>query len=441
VASRTQYARNGDVSIAYSVVGDGPLDLLLSFGFATHAELIWEEPGLARFLTRLGRLGRLILYDRRGTGLSDPVPTSDVRVHADDIGVVLDAAGSRRAALIAYTNGGPPAVAFAHAHPERVSHLVLYGTFATNVRSPAVPWTLSDEERVEMFNEQVERWGEGALVDRVAPNAADDARLRAWFARLERQAASPGTVRAVLSGGAMDVTDLLGGLRVPTLLLHRIDDQLMDVRHSRMMAERIPGARLVELPGSDSLPSVGDSLRLMSEIAEFVSGSPVAGMGERALRTVLFTDIVDATRRAAELGDGRWRDLLAAHDRTVDRLLERWSGWRVKGTGDGVLATFAGLPSDAVLCADELVGELEGMGLAVRVGLHTGECELIGEDVGGMAVHICARVMALAGAGEVLVSGTTYGTAVGAGLTFEDRGMHQLKGVPGPWPVFALRRS
>jgi class 3 adenylate cyclase len=362
-------------------------------------------------------------------------------VHADDIGVVLDAAGSRRAALIAYTNGGPPAVAFAHAHPERVSHLVLYGTFATNVRSPAVPWTLSDEERVEMFNEQVERWGEGALVDRVAPNAADDARLRAWFARLERQAASPGTVRAVLSGGAMDVTDLLGGLRVPTLLLHRIDDQLMDVRHSRMMAERIPGARLVELPGSDSLPSVGDSLRLMSEIAEFVSGSPVAGMGERALRTVLFTDIVDATRQAAELGDGRWRDVLAAHDRTVDRLLERWSGWRVKGTGDGVLATFAGLPSDAVLCADELVGELEGMGLSVRVGLHTGECELIGEDVGGMAVHICARVMAMAGAGEVLVSGTTYGTAVGAGLTFEDRGAHQLKGVPGPWPVFALRRS
>jgi class 3 adenylate cyclase len=441
VAPRTQYARNDDVSIAYSVIGDGPLDLLLSFGFATHAELIWEEPGLARFLTRLGRIGRLILYDRRGTGLSDPVATNDVRVHAKDIEVVLDAAGSERAALIGYTNGGPPTIAFAHLRPERVSHLVLYGTFATNVRSDAVPWTLSDAERMAMFSAQVERWGQGELVDRVAPNAADDARLREWFARLERQAASPGTVRAVLTGGAMDVSDLLGGVTAPTLILHRVDDTLMDVRHARMMAERIPGARLVELPGSDSLPSVGDSLRLIAEIAEFVSGSPVAGIGERALRTVLFTDIVDATRQASRMGDARWRDVLAAHDATIDRLLERYSGWRVKGTGDGVLATFAGLPSDAVQCAAELATALEDIGLAVRIGLHTGECELIGEDVGGMAVNICARVMALAGPGEVLVSGTTYGTAVGAGLAFEHRGEQELKGVPGPWPVFALRRA
>ena len=441
MAPRTQYARNGDVSIAYSVVGDGPMDLILSFGFATHAELIWDEPGLARFLTRLGRIGRLILYDRRGTGLSDPVPSNDVEVHAKDIEAVLDAAGSERAALVAYTNGGPPAIAYAHERPDRLSHLILYGTYATNVRTDAVPWALTEAERVAMFREQVESWGQGQLVDRVAPNAAGDARLREWFARLERQAASPGTVRSVLTGGAMDVTHLLEELRVPTLILHRVEDTLIDVRHSRMMAERIPGARLVELPGSDSLPSVGDSLRLMTEIAEFVSGSPVAGIGERALRTVLFTDIVDATRQAAALGDERWRDVLAAHDRTVDRLLERWSGWRVKGTGDGVLATFAGLPSDAVACAQELTEELEQMGLHVRVGLHTGECELIGEDVGGMAVHICARVMAMAGPGEVLVSGTTYGTAVGAGLDFEDRGLHDLKGVPGPWPVFALRRA
>ncbi len=239
----------------------------------------------------------------------------------------------------------------------------------------------------------------------------------------------------------MDVSALLDELVVPTLIVHRTDDTLIDVRHARMMAASIPGARLVELPGSDSLPSVGDSLRLMSEIAEFLSGSPVTGMGERALRTVLFTDIVDATRQASRMGDVRWRDVLSAHDTTIDRLLERYSGWRVKGTGDGVLATFAGLPSDAVQCAAELVAGLEAIDLSVRVGLHTGECELIGEDVGGMAVHICARVMALAGAGEVLVSGTTYGTAVGAGLSFDYRGEHTLKGVPGPWPLFALQRA
>jgi class 3 adenylate cyclase len=441
VAPRTQYARNGDVSIAYQVVGDGPMDLLLSFGFATHVELIWEEPGMARFLTRLGRVGRMILYDRRGTGLSDPVPGTSVDVHVADLRAVLDAAGSRRAALIAYTNGGPPCIAFAHDHPERVSHLVLYGSFASNVQTDEVTWALAPAERSAVFDAQIQTWGEGGLVDRVAPNAADDPRLRDWFARLERQSASPGTVRAVIGAGVMDVSDLLPRIQVPTLIVHRTDDTLMDVRHARMMAAHIPGARLVELPGSDSLPSVGDSLRLMSEIVEFVSGSPVTGLGERALRTVLFTDIVEATRQASRMGDARWRDVLAAHDATTDRLLERYAGWRVKGTGDGVLATFAGLPSDAVQCAAQLVGELEDIGLAVRAGLHTGECELIGEDVGGMAVHIGARVMALAGAGEVLVSGTTYGTAVGAGLRFESRGEQRLKGVPGPWPVFALRRT
>ena len=438
---RTRYARNGDVSIAYQVVGDGPIDVLLSFGFATHVELIWEEPSMARFLQRLGRVGRLILYDRRGTGLSDPIAEHDVAVHAADIEAVLDAAGSERAALLAYTNGGPPCIAFAHEHPERVSHLVLYGTFATNVRGAEVPWALSATERDAMLDDELRTWGQGSLVDRVAPNAADDPRLRAWFARLERQSASPGTVRAVMLAGVTDVAPLLGTIAVPTLILHRTDDTLIDVRHARLVATRIPGARLVELPGSDSLPSVGDSLRLMSEIVEFVTGSPAAGVGERALRTVLFSDIVDATRQASRLGDARWRDLLATHDATIDRLLERYSGWRVKGTGDGLLATFAGLPSDAVRCAADLVAELEGIGVSARVGLHTGECELIGEDVGGMAVHIGARVMALAEAGEVLVSGTTYGTAVGAGLSFEDRGAQRLKGVPGPWPVFALRRT
>jgi class 3 adenylate cyclase len=441
VVPRTRYARNGDVSIAYQVVGEGAVDLVLSFGFATHVELVWEEPGLARFLERLGRFARLILYDRRGTGLSDPVIDGDVDTHVADLAAVLDAVGSERAALLAYANGGPVCIAYAARFPQRVSHLILYGTFATNLRTDEVDWTLSREERVAHFDEQIGSWGEGRLVERVAPSAADDPRLRSWFARLERLSASPGTARASVLGVAMDATDLLGDVVAPTLVLHRTGDTLMDVRHARFMAARIAGARLVELPGRDSLPSVGDSLPLIAEMAEFLTGGPVGGIGERALRTVLFTDICDATAQAARLGDGRWRDLLAAHDTAVARQLQRHGGWRVKSTGDGVLATFAGVPSDAVRCARDLTAELEALGLETRAGLHTGECELIGDDVGGMAVHIAARVCDLAGAGEVLVSGTVYGTVVGSDLPFEDRGNQRLRGVAHPWPIFALERA
>jgi class 3 adenylate cyclase/alpha-beta hydrolase superfamily lysophospholipase len=441
VVPRTQYARNGDVSIAYQVAGEGPVDLILSMGFVTHVELVWEAPGLSRYLESLSRHTRLIIYDRRGTGMSDPVMSDDIEVHAADLGAVLDAAGSERAALVGYTTGGPVCITYAADHPERVSHLVLYGAFATTMRTDEVHWTLTPEERRAMFETQIEHWGEGRLVEQVAPTAADDPQLRAWFARLERLAASPGTARASVMGQAIDVTHRLAELRSPTLVLHRAEDSMVDVRHARYMAERIPGARLVEVPGTDNLPSAGDSLRLVPEMLEFVTGGPVGGIVQRALRTVLFTDICDATRLAARLGDARWRFLLGAHDRVVELQLTRHGGRRVKSTGDGVLATFDGLPSDAVRCARDLVAELAGLDVEVRVGLHTGECELIGEDVGGMAVHICARVMALADAGEVLVSGTTYGTAVGAGLAFSDRGMHDLKGVPGPWPVFALRRT
>jgi class 3 adenylate cyclase len=438
VVPRTQYARNGDVSIAYQVVGDGPVDLVLSMGFVTHVELVWEAPGLSRYLESLARHTRLIVYDRRGTGMSDPVTTDDVDVHAQDLGAVLDAAGSERAALLGYTNGGPVCIAYAAAHPERVSHLVLYGAFATNVRSEEVHWTLTPEERRVVFEAQLEHWGEGRLVEQVAPSAADDPQLRAWFARLERLAASPGTARASVMGGTVDVTGRLAHVRVPTLVLHRTHDALMDVRHARLMADRIPGARLVELPGTDNLPSAGDSLRLVAEMLEFITGGPVGGIVERALRTVLFTDICDATVLAARLGDARWRHLLAMHDRAVDLQLGRYGGTRVKSTGDGVLATFAGLPSDAVRCARDLLTDLADLDIQVRAGLHTGECELIGDDVGGMAVHIAARLCAMAEPGEVLVSGTVYGTVVGSDLPFDDRGMHALKGVSGRWPVFAL---
>lgn len=441
MAPLTQYARNGDVSIAYQQVGDGPLDLLFSLGFVSHLDLLWEEPGLARFLQRIARFSRLILFDRRGIGLSDPVVDGGPEAEIADLDAILDAAGVRRAALLGYSNGGPPCVRYAVARPERVSHLILYGAMVTTARDDEVDWTFTQPERERAFERQLAHWGEGRLLERSAPSATSDPRLRAWFARLERLSASPGVARATAMASEVDVRPLLERVAAPTLLLHRTGDPLMDVRHSRLMAERIPGARLVELPGRDSMPSVGDSARLVAEIEEFLTGRRALGGVERGLRTVLFTDICDATAQAARLGDARWRDLLAEHDAVIDRLLDRYGGWRVKGTGDGVLATFAGLPSDAVRCTRELVEELEALGLRPRAGLHTGECELIGGDVGGLAVHIAARVCALAGPGEVYVSGTVFGTAVGSDLPFRDLGPHRLKGVAERWPVFALVRE
>ncbi len=438
MAPRTRYARHGDVSIAYQTHGDGPIDLLFIGAFISHVEHIWEDPGLARFLNRLASFSRLIVMDRRGSGLSDDGEL-DVEHELGDITAVLDAAGSERAALLAYTAGGPLAATYAARCPERVGALALYACMLHPTGDDDLPWAASAQEREERMNALLERWGDGVNLDLLAPSAAGDERLRSWFARLERLAASPGQMRRLVESTArLDVRPELASIRVPTLVLHRTDDAFMDVRHSREYARRIPGARLVELPGIDSLPSVGDTDALVGETEEFLTGGRLSGELERALLTVLFTDIVDGTTRAAQLGDKRWRDLLADHDREVRRVLAAFDGRSVKSIGDGFLAVFAGAPSRAVRCAAAIRDAVAPLGIDLRMGLHTGECELIGDDVGGMAVHIAARIAALAGAGEVLVSGTVYGTVVGAGLSFEDRGSHELRGVPGHWPVFAF---
>lgn len=436
----TQYARNGDVSIAFQVVGDGPIDILLSVGFVSHIEILWEEPGLARWLSRIASFSRLILFDRRGIGLSDPGAAPTPESELGDLDAILDAAGSDRVALIGQAGGAPLCLRYAVDRRERVSHLILYAALAATQAGPGYEFTHTADERARHFEEVLRHWGEGRLVERAAPSVADDLRMRSWFARLERLSGSPGAARASVEHGAADVRELLPIIRVPTLLLHRTDDQLVDVRHSRYMAERIPGARFVELPGRDNLPSIGDGGRLLAEMAEFLTGGPAPSSAERVLRTVLFTDICDATAQAARLGDGLWRDTLAAHDATTIQSVERHGGRVVKSTGDGVLATFAGPPSDAVHCAAALLDELGAIGLDVRVGLHTGECELRGDDVGGMAVHIAARVCDRAGPGQVLVSGTVFGTVVGSELRFESLGSHELKGVAFEWPLFALAR-
>jgi class 3 adenylate cyclase/alpha-beta hydrolase superfamily lysophospholipase len=434
----TRYACNGEVNLAYQVHGDGPVDLLFVTSFISHVEHIWENPGHARFLGRLMGFSRLIVWDRRGSGLSDGGPLG-LEHEVGDISAVLDAAGSTRAAVLAYNAGGPLAALYAARCPDRVAALVLYGCVLRAVRDDDLPWVEDEAERERRVGAIIERWGEGTNLEVLAPTSADDVQLRRWLGRLERLAASPGQARRLVAAASgIDVRPALPAIRAPTLVLHRTDEVFVDVRHGREYARRIPDAQLVELPGVDSLPSAGDLDALVGEIEEFLTGGRRGGERERALLTVVFTDIVGSTARAAELGDKRWRDLLEAHDSEVRRTLRRFDGDVIQRIGDGFLAVFDGAPSRAVRCARELRATVTAQGIAVRLGLHTGECEIIGDDVGGMAVHIAARVGALAGPGEILVSGTTYGTVFGAGLDFDYRGDQILKGVPGRWPIFAL---
>ncbi|MCW3041777.1 MAG: adenylate/guanylate cyclase protein [Solirubrobacterales bacterium] len=444
VPSTTRWARNGGTSIAYRTIGEGPVELVFLSGLISHVEALLEEPGVMRFFGRLAQTARVVLMDGRGSGLSDPhVGELSDDEDVGDVQAVLDALGTDRAVLMGYTGGASQALAFAAAHPERTLALLLYAPVVRNLpgEDGEIAWAGTQEERARRVALLVAEWGTGANLARIAPTVADDERMRSWLARLERQSMTPsGMERMSAALAQVDVRPHLPLIRVPTLVLHRTEDQLIDVRHSRYLAERIAGARLVELPGIDNLPMVGDAEALLGEIEAFLTGGRRGGGLQRELLTVLFTDIVDATTRAATLGDARWRDLLAAHDAAVRATLASFGGEEVKTIGDAFLATFAGPPSQAVRCAAAIVDTLHGLGLTLRVGMHTGECERIGGDVGGMAVHVAARVGSTAGPGEILVSGTTYGTVVGSGLDFADRGMHALKGVPGAWPIFALRR-
>jgi class 3 adenylate cyclase len=439
---QTRYARSGDASIAYQVSGSGPLDLLFLPGWISQIEQLWEAPGNRRFLERLTSFGRLILFDSRGTGLSDRSQDAyTLEQDVDDALAVLDAAGSERCAVITYAAGGLVGAKLAAEQPMRIGALIMYASVARTSWAPDYDWAMTKEQRLEMATANFDRWGEAdsLLMSRLAPSMADDPSLAAWFARNQRLAASPSEARTI-SGALVDidVRDLLGEISVPTLVMHRPRELVWDVRHSRYLAEHIPGARYVELEGVDSLPFVGDSDAITEEIEEFLTGGRRGGEVARDLLTVVFTDIVDATARAAGLGDSHWRDLLAQHDTEVRTQLSRFGGREVKTVGDGFLATFDGPPSRALRCALAITSAAQAIGLEVRVGIHTGECELIGDDVGGMAVHIAARVAGLARAGEVLVSGTVFGTVVGGPFEFLDRGFHDLKGVPGRWPLFSL---
>ena len=435
----THYARNGPTNLAYSVSGEGTIDVLFVPGSTSHLEQLWEEPGMAAFFERLGSFARVLIMDRRGVGLSDPLDGSvTLDDEVEDLAAVLDAAGSERVVLLGYASGGIPCIRLARRRPERVRALVLYAGMASARARVDYDWARSAEELEPAIEELVAGWGTGANIEVVAPSQSSDPRMRGWMARMERLASSPGAMRLILEViSRYDAREDLAHLRVPTLIMHRAGDQLIDVRHSRYMAQHIPGARYVELEGVDNLPSAGDSAALLGETEEFLTGGRSRSI-ERELLTVLFTDIVDSTGHARRLGDEQWRHLLAAHDAAVRRELERFGGREIKTIGDAFLATFAGAPSRALRAARAIADVVDDLGLKLRIGLHTGECEVIGDDVGGMAVHVAARVAGLAAPGEVLVSGTTCGTVLGAGMHFEDRGTQELRGVPGRWPLFAM---
>jgi class 3 adenylate cyclase/pimeloyl-ACP methyl ester carboxylesterase len=438
----TRYARSGSASIAYQVIGDGPLDMLFLPGWISQIEQLWEAPANRRFLERIAEFSRLIMFDSRGTGLSDRVLDAyTLEQEAEDAIAVLDAAGSERTAVFTYSVGGLVGAQLAADRPERIGALIMYASVARTSWAPDYDWAMTREDREGLAERNMAEWGQAksAAMALFAPSMADDPGLAAWFARLQRLAASPGEMRIIAEALVdLDVRDALPRIRVPTLVMHRPRELVWDVRHSRYLAEHIPGARYVELEGIDSFPFVGDSDAILEEIEEFLTGGRTGGELARALLTVMFTDIVDATARAARLGDGRWRDLLAQHDEEVRATLARFGGREVKTVGDGFLATFDGPPSRALRCALAITSAARDLGVEVRVGIHTGECELIGDDVGGMAVHLASRVTALAEPSEVLVSGTVFGTVVGGPFTFVDRGFHELKGVPGRWPLFAL---
>lgn len=435
---RTRYARSGGVNIAYQVMGEGPRDLVLVPGWVTNVEVFWEEPAAARFLERLSSFCRLILFDKRGTGLSDRVADMpDLETRMDDVRAVLDALGVGSAALLGYSEGGSMCLLAAATFPERTSALVVVGGFARRMRAPDYPWGLAWEERDLVIEQVIHDWGGPVGLEARAPSLAGDPRFREWWARFLRLGASPGAAAALMRMNTeIDLRHVLPAIRVPTLILHNAGDRTIPVECGRHLAERIHGAKYVELPGNDHLPFAGNGDAILDEIEEFLTGVRHSPEPDRVLATIMFTDIVDATRRAAELGDRRWRDLLETHHALVREELGRFRGREIDTAGDGFLAAFDG-PARAVRAGCAIANSVRRLGIEVRVGLHTRECEVMGPKLGGIAVHIGARVAALANAGEVLVSNTVRDLVAGSGLRFSDRGTHVLKGVPGEWRLFA----
>jgi class 3 adenylate cyclase/pimeloyl-ACP methyl ester carboxylesterase len=441
VIPETRYAEIGDVHIAYQVSGEAGPDLVLVPEFWHAIEAQWDQPALADFLLRLSSFGRLISFDQRGTGVSDPVPPDEVpslEQWLDDISGVMDEVGSKQAVLVGMGGGGSLSMLFAATYPERTSGLVLVNSFPRLSQAPDYEWGRAPAVEDEVLHVMRTGWGRGVLLDVVAPSKVGDESFRQWWAKYQRLGSSPSTivrVRRMLDG--FDIRDVLPSIRVPTLVLHRAGNTFVRVEHGRYLAKHIPGARYLEVAGSDYFAFLGNADVFLNEIEHFVRGLTRAPEADRVLATVLFTDIVGSTKRASELGDRPWAELLGRHHAAVRRELERFRGHEVDTAGDGFFATFDG-PARAVRCALAVRNAVRPLGLEIRAGLHTGEVELSDGSMRGLAVHVGQRVLAQAEPGEVLVSSTVKDLAAGSGIAFSDRGMHALKGVPDEWRLFEV---
>jgi class 3 adenylate cyclase len=435
-----QYARSGDVHVAYQVVGDGPIDLVMAMGSFTNLEVLWELSEYRRLCENLGSFARLLLFDKRGMGLSDRVHFGTLEERMDDIRAVMDAAGSESAALMGVSEGGPLSILFAATYPERTRALILAGAEVKEERADDWPWGEATQEEFDEFmepEELVSRWGKGLFLERFIPSRSGDEKLRAMLGRLQVQSASPTDASAFMRMAfEIDVRDIVPSVNVPTLVVHRTGDRVCHVENGRFLARHIEGAKYVELLGDDHSIWTEQSDEIVSEIREFLTGVREPEEPDRVVATVLFTDIVRSTERARELGDRAWRDLLDEHHAVVRRELERFRGREVDTAGDGFFATFDG-PARAIRSGKAIVESVRGLGLEVRAGLHTGEVELAGDAVRGIAVHTGARVAGFAEPGEVLVSQTVKDLVAGSGIEFEERGTRELKGIPGEWRLYA----
>ena len=442
VSPETKYVKTEAGYVAYQQFGEGSLDILFITNWATNLEVMWEEPSINHFFGRLASIGRVICFDKRGTGISDPVLLThlpSLEDWMDDAREVLDAVGSEKAALIGDTEGGPMATLFAATYPKRTSALILINSFARLLRDEGYPQGMPDSVAAKLLRLMEKTWGNGDILYLTAPDAAQDDRFREWFARYQRLTMAPGAATTYYEWvQQLDVRAVLPTISLPALVIHRADNQYYRVGHGRYLAESIPEAKYVELPGADCYPfHAAGADQALDEIQEFLTGVRASPEPNRVLATILFTDIADSTEHAASLGDSHWRELLKAHDTLVRQRLEQYRGREIRSTGDGFLAIYDG-PVRAITMATSIVNEIRKLGLEIRVGLHTGLVEINNEDIGGIAIHIANRVMAEAPPGDVFVSRTVKDLVVGSGFHFEPRGTHQLKGVPDEWRLYAV---